>query len=102
MQYAMFICGPGGAVDSGGGAVSAEDRAAVAESIRLRPATDATTVRLRGDEVTLTDGPAAESTGAIAGVDLVEADDLDEAIALAAAHPAVLDGGAIEVRPVWT
>jgi len=73
----------------------------VTSTIRLRPAADATTVRVRGHEVLLSDGPFAESKEVIAGVDLIEVDDLDEAVALASKHPAVLGGGSIEVRPVW-
>jgi hypothetical protein len=37
----------------------------------------------------------------VAGFDLVEVADLDEAIALASRHPAALGGGSVEVRPVW-
>ncbi|MET7482348.1 YciI family protein [Streptomyces sp. NPDC005538] len=68
---------------------------------RLRPATDATTVRVQGDEVLLTDGPFVESKEYVAGIDIIEVADLDEAISLASRHPAALAGGSVEVRPVW-
>jgi len=69
--------------------------------LRLRPAADATTVRVERDEVLLSDGPFTRSEWYVAGLDIVEAADLDEAIALAARHPVALGGGAVEVRPVW-
>lgn len=64
---------------------------------RLRPESDATTVRRRGGQTLVTDGPFAEAREQIAGYDLLEAADLDEAVAVAAAHP-VTRFGAIEVR----
>src|SRR3954452_11115323 len=67
---------------------------------RLRPISDATTVRLREGEVVLADGPVAETKEQIAGFDVIEAEDLDEAIDVASKHP-VATFGAIEVRPFW-
>jgi hypothetical protein len=67
---------------------------------RLRPVRDATTVRLRGGEVVLSDGPFAETKEQIAGYDVIECDDLDEAIEVASKHP-VATFGTIEVRPFW-
>jgi hypothetical protein len=64
---------------------------------RLRPESDATTVRRRGAETIVTDGPFAEAREQIGGFDLMQAADLDEAVAVAAAHP-VASFGAIEVR----
>ncbi len=64
----------------------------------LRPVRDATTVRTRGDEVLLSDGPFAETREYIAGYDIVECADLDEAIQIAARHPCARFG-AVEVRP---
>jgi hypothetical protein len=46
------------------------------------------------------DGPFAESKEAIGGYLVVEADDLDEAVAIAKAAPMLDYGGSIEVRPV--
>ncbi|MEW1825447.1 YciI family protein [Streptomyces sp. NPDC088196] len=68
---------------------------------RLRPSSDATTVRVQGDEVLLSDGPFVESKEYVAGIDIIEVADLDEAISLASRHPAALAGGSVEVRPVW-
>jgi hypothetical protein len=67
---------------------------------RLRPASDATTVRVRWDEVLLTDGPFAETKEQMAGYDLIECANLDEAIEVASKHP-MAKLGSIEVRPVW-
>ena len=62
----------------------------------LQPTATATSIR--GDVVT--DGPFAETKEAFGGYYLLEADDLDTAIELAARIPAARMGGAIEVRPV--
>jgi hypothetical protein len=59
----------------------------------------AVTVRRREGRVLTTDGPFAETKEQIAGYDLLECADLDEAIAIAAGHP-VAGGGVIELRPL--
>jgi hypothetical protein len=66
----------------------------------LRPVSDATTVRQRGGEVLISDGPFAETKEQIAGFDILECANLDEAIEVAAKHP-VARIGTIEVRPFW-
>ncbi len=67
---------------------------------RLRPVSDATTVRVRGGEVLLSDGPFAETKEQIAGYDVIDCENLDEAIEVAAKHP-VAGFGTVEVRPFW-
>jgi hypothetical protein len=67
---------------------------------RLRPSSDATTVRVRDDEVLLSDGPFAESKEQMGGYGVIECADLDEAIEVASKHP-VAEFGVIEVRPLW-
>lgn len=67
---------------------------------RLRPPSEATTVRVRDGEVLLADGPFAETKEAIAGFDIIECANLDEAIEVASKHP-VAQSGCIEVRPFW-
>ncbi len=69
------------------------------EGMPLKPVTETRTVRVRGDRVMVTDGPFAETTEWIAGYDLIEAADLDEAIEVAASHP-MATSGRIEIRPV--
>ena len=66
---------------------------------RLQPAQTATTVRRRGGDVTVTDGPFAETKEQLAGFYLVEARDLNEAIRIASHLPPGRFGG-VEVRPV--
>jgi hypothetical protein len=67
---------------------------------RLRPVSDATTVRVRDHELLIADGPFAETKERIAGYDILECKDLDEAIEVASKHP-VAGIGTIEVRPFW-
>lgn len=67
---------------------------------RLRPAEDATTVRVRKDEVLVTDGPFTESKDWIVGFDILDCDDLDEAIEIASKHP-MARAGRLELRPFW-
>jgi hypothetical protein len=67
---------------------------------RLRPTSDATTVRVRDGEVLTSDGPFAETKEQIGGYYLVDCKDLDEAIAVASKIPGAREGS-IEVRPIW-
>jgi hypothetical protein len=64
----------------------------------LHPADTATTVDATGAEVVTTDGPFAESKEQIAGFWVVEAPDLDAALAMAAKGSAACRM-AVEVRP---
>ena len=66
----------------------------------LTPTSTATTVRVVDGETVATDGPFAETKEALGGFYLIEARDLDEAIAWAARIPAAVFGS-IEVRPIW-
>lgn len=65
----------------------------------LQPISTATTVRVRNGKTVTTDGPFAETREQLGGFYMVEAKDLDEAIALATGIPAARTGS-IEVRPV--
>ena len=67
---------------------------------RLRPVEDATLVRVRGGELLVTDGPFTESKEWIAGFDVLDCRDLDEAIEVASRHP-MARFGRIELRPMW-
>ena len=69
----------------------------------LYPTPTATVVRVagaRGGDVVTTDGPYAETKEAFTGFYLLEADDLDAAVAIAREIPATWTGGAVEIRPV--
>ena len=65
----------------------------------LQPTTTATTVRVRDGKMLATDGPFAETREQLGGYYLVEAKDLDTALAIAARIPGAKTGS-IEVRPV--
>ncbi len=59
---------------------------------------DATTVRVRGGEVLVSDGPFAETKEIMVGYDFLECANLDEAIEVASKHP-LAKRGAMELRP---
>jgi hypothetical protein len=65
----------------------------------LQTSTTATTLRRKGGERVLTDGPFAETKEQIGGYYVVECKDIDEAIDWAARLPSA-EGGTCEVRPV--
>jgi hypothetical protein len=67
---------------------------------RLRPADTATVVKRRDGKVLVTDGLFSESHEWIAGFDVLDCEDLDEAIAIAASHP-MAASGRLELRPFW-
>jgi hypothetical protein len=72
----------------------------VSAGAQLQPPTTATTVRVDGARTLTTDGPFADTKEALGGYYLLDADDLDAAIEIAARIPAARMGGAVEVRPV--
>jgi hypothetical protein len=111
MKYMLFVCAEESVV------LTPQERAAMPAATeawvseldasgvrllgdRLRPPGDATTVRVRDADVLLSDGPFAETKEQIAGFDIIECADLDQAIEVASRHP-VASFGAIEVRPFW-
>ncbi|WP_234327059.1 YciI family protein [Streptomyces sp. NRRL WC-3742] len=113
MRYLLMICTEESAI----GALSPEEGAAMLARYaafgeemagrgvllggeRLRPTTDATTVRVRDDEVLVADGPFAETKEQVGGYYLVDCQDLDEAIEIASRIPGARHG-TIEVRPIW-
>ena len=65
----------------------------------LQPVATATTVRVKEGKILTTDGPFAETKEQLGGYFLIEAKDLDEAIAIAARIPDARNGS-IEVRPI--
>ena len=76
------------------------DRGVLVSSIRLRPTYCSTTVQVRNGDLVIADGPFAETKEQIGGLFVVDCQDLDEAINVAAAIP-MAEYGTIEVRPVW-
>ena len=65
----------------------------------LHPVETATTLRVRNGQLSMVDGPFAETKEQLAGFYLLEAKDLNEAIRLASSIPPV-QYGSVEVRPV--
>jgi hypothetical protein len=77
-----------------------QEKGAMVGGNRLKPSDTATTIRTVAGKQTLHDGPYAETREQLAGYYLVEAPDLDAAIAWGKKIP----GGpnyAVEVRPIW-
>jgi hypothetical protein len=116
MKYLLLICGEEEADDETPAADLAEADAepcwmpwhremqargvGLLAGSRLQPVRTATTVRSDGTEVLVADGPFAETKEQILGFDIIECTDLDEAIFAASRHPATLQGGVVEVRPL--
>jgi hypothetical protein len=109
MQYMLLICGyegdevapeeqTGYTIDDW--VTEMDGRGVRLVGNRLRPRTDSTTVRIRGGEVLISDGPFAETKEQMFGFDLLECADLDEAIEVASKHPNARYG-VMEIRPVW-
>jgi hypothetical protein len=102
MQYALLIYGP-----RDGAVAAVLDRPYVIGWASLHDAESATTLRtrttpLRADEgrTLLSDGPFIDSKEFLAGLVMIEVDDLDGALAVAQEVQQNRTGGAIEVRPV--
>jgi hypothetical protein len=109
MKYALLINDIPGAYD----ALSEAEREAVLGEYRairngpgcldgaeLEPGNTATTVRVQDGQLLTTDGPFADTKEVFGGYFIVDADDLDKALDVAARIPAVRLGGSVEVRPV--
>jgi hypothetical protein len=108
VKYALLIYGRSGVWET----LSDEERtemykeyAAVTATPGIHAGTElesvetATTVRVENGETLTTDGPFAETKEVLGGLYLYDADNLDDAIAVAARIPAARHGS-IEVRPV--
>ena len=109
MKYALLIYGNSDAVASW----SAEDRRRinaglgevvarpdVPDYLRLQGASTATTLRDAGGGLLLTDGPFVDSKDFLGGFILVEAENIDGALAVANELQEFRMAGAIEIRPV--
>lgn len=68
---------------------------------RLRPASTATTVRIRDGKTQVLDGPYADTKEQLGGYFLIDVPDLDAALSWAARCPGA-SHGVMEVRPIWT
>ena len=83
------------------GQFSKEFAAEIQGGNALKPTKTATTVRVRDGKRLVTDGPFAETKEQLGGFYLIEAPDLDRAIAMAGKIPAARYGS-VEVRPIMT
>jgi hypothetical protein len=109
MQYALLIYTKPGDVESLSPteqeSISREywalrEEPSITAGAGLQGVETATTVRVDGGQVLVTDGPFADTKEAIGGFYLLEADNLDQATEMAARIPAARLGGAIEIRPL--
>lgn len=107
MKYMMFVAtdtNPDPGTESPGDIeawfADVEGRGKWVTGDRLRPVEDATTVRVRSGELLVTDGPFTESKEWIVGFDVLECEDLDEAMEIASKHP-MARFGRLELRPFW-
>ncbi|MGH1525900.1 YciI family protein [Leifsonia sp. L25] len=68
----------------------------------LQPQSESRVVRVRDGKRYVTDGPFTETKEVICGFDILEVEDLDEAIEIASRHP-MARNGQLELRPfmVW-
>ncbi len=72
------------------------DMGVMVAAYALTPRDMATSIR--GDIIT--DGPFVDSKEVVAGFYVLEAADLDEALAIARLNPVVAEGGGVEIRPI--
>ena len=113
MQYALLIHGAesamqniteaqAGQILSAYGAYSEALRKAgvLLGNNRLRPTSDATTVRVVNGKTEVLNGPYAETREQFAGYYLIDVPDLDAALSWAARCPGA-SFGSVEVRPIW-
>ena len=70
------------------------------DGAQLQRAETATTVRVENGATLTTDGPFAETKEVLGGYYVIDADDIDAALAVAARIPAARMGGSVEVRPI--
>lgn len=66
----------------------------------LRPAAEATTLRVRNGKLASTNGPFADSTEKMCAYELIECDSTEDAVDVASKHP-MAKAATIEVRPIW-
>ncbi len=109
MRYMLLIYQNEQALDEMERAACYEESTALAQRLRvagqyiaaspLQPTSTATSVRVRKGKPLVTDGPFAETREQLGGYFLVDAKDLDEAIAIAARIP-MARKGTVEIRPV--
>ena len=108
MRYALFVYDTPGSLDS----LTSEEKQSVYDEYvavseipgvvghRLQPPDTATTLRIDNGEHVVAAGPPEPSKRHLAGFYLLDADDREQALAVAARIPAARLGGAIQVQPL--
>lgn len=111
MRYMLLLCGEEPASPPSQAELDAEmaewwafdseinQAGVVVSSEALQPTQTATTIRVKGDERIVTDGPFAETREVLGGYYVVDVPDLDTALDWAAKTPSA-KSGSVEVRPV--
>jgi hypothetical protein len=109
MKYALLIYSKPGSHESlskadyaavRGEYMALSDEPGCLGGTQLQPVETATTVRLADGQTLVTDGPFADTKEVFGGYYIFEADNLDDATAVAVRIPAVRLGGSVEVRPI--
>lgn len=77
-----------------------QDRGVRVIGDRLRPSSEATIVQMRDGDLLVSEGPFAETKEQMAGFEVLDCADLDEAIEVASQHPGA-NLGTVELRPLW-
>lgn len=107
MRFLMLVCNDTQPVPPSTGGMEIEEWVAQHDKNGVRLLGDriqdeaaAATVRVRDDEVLVTDGPFLETKEVLGGFDVLDCRDRAHAIEVAAAHP-MARAGVIELRPFW-
>jgi hypothetical protein len=108
MSYALFVYDTPGSLDT----LTPEEKQAVYDEYvalseipglvghRLQPQDTATTLRIRNGEPRTTAGPPEDAVRYLAGFYLLDTDDADRALQIAARIPAARLGGAVQIQPL--
>jgi hypothetical protein len=105
VQFVLFICGDetaAGHANDGceGWSEEMTERGVLVSGGGLKPPDEGRAVQVRRRQLLLTDGPFAETKEQIGGFCVIEAPDMDEAVQIAARHPAA-GYGTIVIRELW-
>jgi len=105
VQYALLAYGRAGETQASPGEIDEAIAAVLARPhvsgwVRLHSDESATTLRASAEGPLLTDGPFIDSKEYLAGLILIEAENLDRALEIARECQDTRPGGALEVRPV--
>jgi hypothetical protein len=107
MQYLLIICHDDAFTpsevlfsDIGAWIKEMESRGVRVYGNPLRPAADGTTVRIRNGKLLRTSGPFAKSEEKMCAYELIDCQDIEEAVSVASQHP-MAAAATIEVRPIW-